>query len=242
MKNNITIVIPCYNELLYIGNLLDDLADQYGIDGVTIIIADNNSTDGTLSVIKDKQKKYDGLLNIKVIQGGSVSKARNNGSSFVETPYIGFIDADVRLYSYDQIWNTVQHLEDGVELVTCKLKSYGKKRLTQWIYSFYNFIHSYIIKRHPFAIGAYMFMKTDKFREFGMFDENNDNSEDFLFSQNFKSNEFLVQNDFIGQDDRRFQRIGYFGMARHMIKNYIKFLRGDMNHFKTKTSYWNHLK
>lgn len=241
MKDKITVVIPCYNELLYIGNLLDDLANQYGIKGVNVIIADNNSNDGTLSVIQDKKNKYNGLLNIKVVDGGNVSRARNNGSEFVETLYIGFIDADVRLYSTTQIWDTIQNLEDGYELITCKLKSYGDKKLTGWLYSLYNFIHSYIIKYHPFAIGAYMFMETNKFREFGKFDEWNDNSEDFLFSQNFKVDKFLVQNHFIGQDDRRFERLGYWGMVKHMTKNYIKFLKGDLEHFKTKTSYWNHL-
>lgn len=241
MKDNITIVIPCYNEVQYLGNLLDDLANQFGIQGTTVIIADNNSTDGTLKVIDDRKSRYDGLLDIKVVKGGNVSKARNNGSELVSTPYIGFIDADVRLYSTQQIWDSVQHLERGYGLVTCKLKSYGNRRLTEWLYRFYNFIHSYITKYHSFAIGAYMFMRIEDFREFDMFDEHNDNSEDFLFSQNFHPQEFIVQDDFIGQDDRRFERIGYWGMIKHMSKNYIKFLKGDLNHFKTKTSYWNHL-
>jgi len=78
MKDLVTIVIPCKNEQHYIGHLLESLSEQVGIGGVRILIADADSTDNTLQVIK----LYDDILNLEVIKGGPVSIGRNNGIEF----------------------------------------------------------------------------------------------------------------------------------------------------------------
>ena len=95
MKNIITIVIPCKNEEAYIYETLRFISFQYEIQGVKIIIADANSTDNTIQEIN--RAKQDFKLNIEIIEGGPVAKARNNGAKLVKTPYIAFIDADTIL-------------------------------------------------------------------------------------------------------------------------------------------------
>jgi len=89
----LTIVIPCKNEEDYIPHLLDNLQSQKGIEQVKIYIADA-STDNT----RNKIVEHTGSLDVTIIQGGPVSKAKNNGAQLAETPYLLFIDADVRFF------------------------------------------------------------------------------------------------------------------------------------------------
>ena len=94
LSNKITIVIPCKNEENYIGWLLLQLRNQL-IGNTRIIIADC-STDNTREVIQAQK----GRLNIEIIDGGPVSIAKNKGAKLVTTPYILFIDADVRFFNH----------------------------------------------------------------------------------------------------------------------------------------------
>ena len=73
LEGKITIVVPCKNEEYYIHHLLDNLKRQ-NLGNTKIIIADS-STDKTREVIKWNT----GNLNVQVIEGGTVSFAKNNG-------------------------------------------------------------------------------------------------------------------------------------------------------------------
>lgn len=236
---NLSIVIPCKNEEDYIGNLLQDLAHQKGIKNTPIIIADANSTDNTLQVIEYYEHLYP-YLDITVIKGGNVSFGRNEGAKVSSSKYIAFVDADVRFFSDDTLYTSVKTLETTpTKLITCKLRSYSKDWRSKLAFNLYNFIHYFLIKKYPFAIGAYFFISRKEFEKFNMFNEQSDNSEDFLFSQNFKPKEFKVINHFIGQDDRRFKKMGYFGMGFHLIKNLFYYMKNRNEEFTKKSRYWN---
>jgi glycosyltransferase involved in cell wall biosynthesis len=113
LKDKITIVIPCKNEENYIANLLVHLRWQRNIDNTRILIADC-STDNTRKII-DAAK---GDLNVEIIEGGPVSIAKNNGARLVTTPYILFIDADVRFFNDNVIQDAVDALEkNNLDLV-----------------------------------------------------------------------------------------------------------------------------
>ena len=105
LKDKITIVVPCKNEEDYICHLLDSLRTQ-NIDDTRVIIADC-STDNTRQVIKDNSFG----LNVEIIDGGPVSIAKNNGARLVITPYILFIDADVRFFKNTVIQDSVNKIE-----------------------------------------------------------------------------------------------------------------------------------
>ena len=237
-KNTLSIIIPCKNEENYIGNLLEDLSNQKRIKNVPIIIADADSTDNTLGVIEYYEHRYP-ELNIKVIKGGSVSYGRNRGAEEVDSKYILFIDADVKLYSNNLLVDTIFEMDLGVKhLLTCKLKSYSNDWKSKLAFKFYNIVHYFLIKKYPFAIGAYFCVNRTEFVKYGMFNEQSDNSEDFLFSQNFKPNEFGVLNHFIGQDNRRFQKMGYVGMGLHLLRNLIQYMKNGRTEFTKKSKYW----
>jgi glycosyltransferase involved in cell wall biosynthesis len=242
LSEQLTIVIPCKNEQGYISNLLHSIVMQYDIKGTRIIIADS-SDDDTPHVISDFKDRYKDTVNIEVIEGGLVSKARNNGAFLVKTPYVLFLDADVQfknnfhLIQAYYIARKTKAKQNQV-LITSKLGSYSSDWRCGFAYGIYNFIHSIFTKKYPFAIGAFFFTDIDSFRANGRFDEYIDNSEDFLFSQNYKPSEFIILKDKILMDDRRFKKIGYLGFAKHLIVNFFKFITGNKDHFKKDVGYW----
>lgn len=59
MKNVVSIIIPTLNEEKYIKNCLDTIIDNtYPKDMMEVFIVDGGSTDSTVSIVKEFQKKY----------------------------------------------------------------------------------------------------------------------------------------------------------------------------------------
>lgn len=227
LSDKITIVIPCKNEEDYISFLLNDLKKQ-GLGKTKIIIADA-STDNTRNVIK--QNKED--LNIDIIDGGPVSIAKNNGAKLVTTPYILFIDSDVRFFSDTVIIECVHELEyNSLDLVGLNLKCYDGDRRAKIGFMLFNFANNIMKYKIPFAVGSFMLTRRDKFEEYGGFSETHGTSEDFFLSKQYNVKKFKLVKHYCGQDSRRFQKMGYFGMVRYLVKNFWN---------RNNKSYWDKL-
>jgi glycosyltransferase involved in cell wall biosynthesis len=216
ISDKITIVVPCKNEENYIHHLLDSLHSQ-NIGNTRIIIADC-STDNTRQVIKDNI----GSLNVEIIDGGPVSIAKNNGARLVTTPYILFIDADVRFFKDTAISDSVDIIEsDDLDLVGLNIKSYDNDIRATIGFIIFNIINHVLKYFSPFAIGAFMLTRRDKFEQLGGFPEKTVTSEDYFLSRMYSPRKFKIVNHYFGQDSRRFKKMGYFGMATYLIKNFI---------------------
>jgi glycosyltransferase involved in cell wall biosynthesis len=216
LKDKITIVIPCKNEENYIANLLVHLRWQRNIDNIRILIADC-STDNTRKII-DAAK---GDLNVEVIEGGPVSIAKNNGARLVTTPYILFIDADVRFFNDNVIQDAVDALEkNNLDLIGLYAKCYDNSIRAQLGFMLFNLINRVMSYKVPFAVGAFMLTRRDRFEEFGGFAAKYGTSEDFFLSKQYNPRKFKLLNHYFGQDSRRFQKMGYTGMAIYLIKNF----------------------
>jgi len=216
ISDKITIVVPCKNEENYIHHLLDALRLQY-IGDTRIIIADC-STDNTRKVIKDNSYS----LNVEIIEGGPVSVAKNNGAKLVTTPYILFIDADVRFFKNEVIKDAVREIESKqLDLVGLNIKSYEKDIRASIGFTIFNIINHILKYFSPFAIGAFMLTRRDKFEELGGFPEKTVTSEDYFLSRMYSTKKFRIAGHYFGQDSRRFKKMGYFGMATYLIKNFI---------------------
>lgn len=235
MKESVTIVIPCKNEEHYIGHLLEDLSHQSQISGVRIIVADANSTDSTLAVVK----RYAQKLNIEVIRGGPVSVGRNNGAELVNTPYILFLDADVRFFHNNAISDTLYHMRTfNLDLMTLKMKNYGNDWRASFFFWAFNIINKIMTKKTSFAIGAFFLTRRDAFVWFGGFPNKYETSEDYILSKRYPAKFFAIGDHYFGQDERRFKKLGYLGMLWYMTVNF--FNRNNLQHFeKAKVNYWN---
>lgn len=234
LKDLVTIVVPCKNEEKYIGHLLKDLFLSWEIGGVRIIIADADSTDNTKNIIKD----WSWSLNIEIIQGGPVSEGRNNGSKLVTTPYILFLDADVRLFSNYAIYDAVNCMhKENLELITCSPKNYGKEWQASVLFYLFGLFNKVMTKFTPFAIGAFFLTRRSKFEELGGFPSKYDTSEDYILSKQYSPKKFKIVNHYFGQDERRFKKLGYWGMIKYMTMNFIN--RNNLEHFENaKVNYW----
>ena len=214
--DKITIVVPCKNEENYIHHLLDSLRSQ-NIGDTRVIIADC-STDATRQVIKDNSIG----LNVEIIDGGPVSIAKNNGARLVTTPYILFIDADVRFFKDTVIQDSVNKMElKKLHLVGLNIKCYDEDIRAKIGFTAFNLINHTLKFFSPFAVGAFMLTRKDKFEEYGGFPENLLTSEDYFLSKKYSPRKFKIIRHHFGQDSRRFKRMGYLGMGKYLVKNFI---------------------
>ena len=228
MKDEVTIVVPCKNEESYIYYLLDCLKKQKGIEGIRIYIADC-STDNTRRVIENHKD----WLDVEVIEGGPVSVAKNNGAYLVTTPYILFIDADVRFFSNTVIYDTLKQMkEENLHLIGLNIKCYDKDLRAQLSFSIFNVLNKILSKWIPFAVGAYLLTRKDKFYEHGKFPCKYPTSEDFHLSRKYDPKKFKIAKHYFGQDSRRFKKMGYLGMSVYLIKNFL---------FKDNHKHWNNI-
>jgi glycosyltransferase involved in cell wall biosynthesis len=227
ISDKITIVVPCKNEENYIHHLLDALRGQ-NIGNTRVIIADC-STDNTRQVIQDNKKG----LRVEIIDGGPVSIAKNNGAQLVTTPYILFIDADVRFFKDTVIHDAVNTIESkNLDLIGLKIKCYDKDPRAKLGFIIFNTINHAMKYFSPFAVGAFMLTRRDRFEEYGGFPEQFVTSEDFFLSRKYSPKKFRIIKHHFGQDSRRFKKMGYMGMAKYLVKNFVN---------RNNKAYWDKL-
>lgn len=234
LGDKITIVIPCKNEEDYIHHLLESLRLQ-NIGDTRVIIADC-STDNTRQVIKDNSND----LNVEIIDGGPVSIAKNNGAKLVTTPYILFIDADVRFFKNTVIQDAVDTIElKKLDLIGLSIKCYDNDPRAKLGFVIFNTINHAMKFFSPFAVGAFMLTRKDKFEEYGGFPEKFVTSEDYFLSRKYSPRKFRIIRHHFGQDSRRFKKMGYMGMAKYLVKNFVN--RNNQAYWDKLDSskYWN---
>ena len=227
ISDKITIVVPCKNEETYIHHLLNSLREQ-NIGTTRIIIADC-STDSTRQVILDNK----GLLNLEIIEGGPVSVAKNCGARLVTTPYILFIDADVRFFKDTVIQDAVNTIESkNLDLIGLSIKCYDRDPRAKLGFVIFNTINHALKFFSPFAVGAFMLTRRDRFEEYGGFPEQFATSEDYFLSRKYSPRKFKIVRHYFGQDSRRFKKMGYMGMAKYLVKNFVN---------RNNRAYWDKL-
>src|ERR1700678_360427 len=102
----VSILIPCYNAVPYLGATLDSaLAQSY--PNTEIIVVDDGSSDDSLSVARGYEPR------VRVLAGPQrgASAARNTATQESRGEYLQYLDADDLLLP-DAVASRVQHLGD----------------------------------------------------------------------------------------------------------------------------------
>jgi len=233
MKNLITIVIPSYNEENYIYNTLWRISRQKFEGSIRVIVADNSSTDTTLERISKASEDFKNLQ-IELVEGGNTPRARNNGAKLVTTPYILFMDADSLLQGKNVFIETEKYL-NKYEIISTKQKSVTVGDFKSvWTYKILDWIR--MIMPITFCTGCFFLISKSKFNQLGGFDETLQNSEDFWLSKQIPKSKFKILNEYIGQDNRRFKKFGYWNFLKINILNYLNFW--NIKWFKKDVGYW----
>lgn len=89
--NNITlsVIIPTYNQALYIGAAIDSVLKQIP-DYCEVIVVDDGSTDDTQEILNN----YHDKIIILQQKNSGIGAARNAGINIAKGKYIGFLDSD----------------------------------------------------------------------------------------------------------------------------------------------------
>ena len=227
----LTVVIPSFNEDECIYNTLHFLSNQKFNGKLNVIIADANSTDGTLKEIAKAKSNFKNL-SIKTIKGGYPAYGRLEGSKLVDTPYILFLDADVFLTNTNTLVKCMKYDKDLLSVPFYTDFPYG------WVFrvfDIFQFISSLI--GTPFAIGGFQLWKTETYWSLGGYNPDELFAEDYSISHKVNSKNFKVVNlNGTYTSSRRFKKKGILWMFYIMIKSFIN--RNNPEFFKQTHNYW----
>lgn len=107
--DKVSIIIPVYNKEKYLGRCLESI-DNQNYDEIEVVLIDDGSFDGSLSVCKEYQEKtkYDCIVFHQENKGPS--GARNKGLELITGDYVLFLDADDALTN-DCIFMCMEHMK-----------------------------------------------------------------------------------------------------------------------------------
>lgn len=233
MEILLSIIIPCKNEEKYIGKLLDCLTKQQLPQSVEIIIADAESTDNTLQIINS----YTNLLpNLTVIKGGLPPVGRNLGAHNAKGKTLLFIDSDVYFNNNNLILKSLEVFnQKKAHLLGCLLNIENNPKV-KTIYKFCNLTFYLSKYDKPFVVGSYMMIDKETFFNIGGFDEELMHCEDYFLSKEVNPNKYVILNEYIYTDDRRFKKLGNWGIIKYFVKNMIE--KNNKDYFKRDIGYW----
>lgn len=172
MKPTVSIIIPTYNAAKHIEQCLSSVLSQdYPSELTEVIVADNCSTDKTLSLIKKKQES------VKIVKEcthpGSPYSARNRGIEQSTGEVIVLLDSDC---VPEKSWlssgiNAL--LGFSVDIVGGKVKFTFKDKyaISEMYDSIMNIKMKESIEKHKYAKTANLFIKRKVFDKVGLFPE-----------------------------------------------------------------------
>jgi glycosyltransferase involved in cell wall biosynthesis len=236
LSQQLTIVIPTYNEEKYIARTLYAIASQSGTYKVKIIIADAKSTDNTRTIAETNA--FELGLNSEIIDGGLPAVGRNAGAKLVTTPYILFLDADVTFSHRQAIVQAIDELAfmDYQMIGTTPVYKGEFDIRASIMFGLNKYVTWFLSKTEPFAIGGFTMVNRQVFNKLGGYDEKATQSEDWLLSKKISPKKFKLIPELITQDNRRFKRYGYFSMVKLLYNNWRN--RNNTKYFYEDQGYW----
>lgn len=185
MRNGISIIIPTYNREKLVAKAIQSVADQEFDGKIEIIIADDGSTDRTLSVVESFGNKVILLKKPLNCKDQGVASTRNRALKIATQPFISFLDSD-DFYLRGHIKKMVSVLEDNPDLgfVFCRMlklkEENGKKLFRPWTHEhiFKKDILNPVVSRSNIAHTNSLLFRKEVFETVGNFNETYTNFED----------------------------------------------------------------
>lgn len=157
MDDKISIIVPMYNSELTITETLNSIFKQKSnedFEKFEVIIIDDGSTDDSIQVAQDFQRKYS-RANVVILDGGGngVSHARNIGLSYATGSWITFMDSDDFFGQSD--FSSVLNMLNSSEFVDVNVVAYPEYYFNEYSerqfseYGFPTNIRSMTVSRHP---------------------------------------------------------------------------------------------
>lgn len=132
MKKDIdlSIIVPVYNAEKILSQCLDSLVNQQTNYRYEIIIINDGSTDGSMSVIEQYMQK-NSCIRVYTQKNAGISAARNKGLELSNGRYIGFIDNDdfVETFYIQKLLDKAYEVDADVVKCGHYRYDYDKKRI-----------------------------------------------------------------------------------------------------------------
>ncbi len=122
--SKVSIIVPVYNAEKTINKCIFSIINQ-SFNDLEIICINDGSTDESLSILKDWEKKDDRVIVIDK-QNEGVSKARNDGIKKSTGKYITFVDSDdyISKTEIEEMYDTI--IKNKVEMVRVNYQIHNK--------------------------------------------------------------------------------------------------------------------
>jgi glycosyltransferase involved in cell wall biosynthesis len=109
-----SLVIPAYNEQELLPRLLESVdgarrAYRRGLDGVEVIVADNQSSDATAAIARDHGCK------VVTVTERRIASVRNGGAAAASGEILCFVDADGQIHA--ESFNAIEEVLEGGKVV-----------------------------------------------------------------------------------------------------------------------------
>ena len=144
----VSVIVPVYNVELYLEKCLLSLVSQT-LQAIEIVVVNDGSTDGSLQIIEDFQKKYPEKIFGFAKENGGLSDARNFGIDHARGQYIGFVDSDD--YVSQTMFEEMYHLAEkhSAEMVICNLQKVDEQgTITQKLTQLSGFPEKIVLEDH----------------------------------------------------------------------------------------------
>ncbi|WP_294379379.1 glycosyltransferase [uncultured Clostridium sp.] len=120
MNVKISVIVPVYNNEKYLERCINSLIKQT-LKEIEIILINDCSTDGSLNILKEYEKKYsDKIVVISHKEKKGPGGSRNTGIDMAHGEYIGFVDSDdeVSCDMFEYLYKIAKRA--NYDLVDCK--------------------------------------------------------------------------------------------------------------------------
>ncbi|MBA3723857.1 MAG: glycosyltransferase [Candidatus Levybacteria bacterium] len=170
----LSIIIPTYNEETYLPKLLRSIRKQT-CQPYEIIVADAKSQDKTRKIARE--------FGCKVIEGGKIAKARNNGARLASQELLLFLDADVILPNNFLCTTSNEIKKFNLDIASCYSKPLSSFWIDKIIFFFLN-LYLKVISKWRFSTPGYcIFIKKVLHNKINGFDESIVLGEDMEYSR-----------------------------------------------------------
>jgi glycosyltransferase involved in cell wall biosynthesis len=129
-----SVIVPAYNEIENIPQLLKLLSQELN-DDYEVIIVDDGSTDGTWELLRELSSRYKFLKSVRHPRNLGKTEAILSGANLASGQFLVIFDADLQ-YQPSDIPRFIEELERGYDMCVGWKQGRYQKRLVSSIYNF----------------------------------------------------------------------------------------------------------
>ena len=132
IENNIgiSVIIPIYNVEEYLKDCLDSILEQ-SFEHYEIICIDDASTDNSLNILRQYERKYEKIHIIQHNKNKGLSVTRNSGLKMARGKYIFFLDSDDMIFgntALEELYDLAEEVQTDIIYFDI-VRKYGEKPL-----------------------------------------------------------------------------------------------------------------